>query len=468
MKLSTAIQEALIVLLCYDDTPGGAKLVRGLVPAKVYDPFYRDVAEAADEYIAKYDKPPGDHTLDIFDGLKARRPDSSDVFDRIYESLQFTRQQVNAEYVVEQANAFARYQTIKRGLAKALDALKGDSPNGVDLAEAALLEATKGSLKLFHKGLELFDPRQALAFLDKEERVAFPTGIPQLDASGFGPSRKRLGMFMAPSGSGKSWWLVTLSKYAVLAGKTVVYVTLELDEEDVAQRMVQAMFSVSKRRQTVLKRTLEKDELGRFVSFGTVDIKDRPALEDHNIHSVLTEKIGRFTGRARVLIKQFPTGTLTIRELEAYLDALEGAGVMTDLLVLDYADLMKLDIRDIRSSVGEIYKNLRGIAIKRNIAISTASQTNRGAVAKKVAGHGEVAEDYSKIATCDVVISYNQTPEELALGLARLYVVKGRTDADRYTVLISQAYPIGQFATDSVPMASSYWEEMKDLSESEK
>jgi len=59
------------------------------------------------------------------------------------------------------------------------------------------------------------------------------------------------------------------------------------------------------------------------------------------------------------------------------------------------------------------------------------------------------------------VISYNQTQDEHDLSLARLFVIKGRTEQDKFEVLISQAYGLGQFVIDSVGKISSYWNQMQ-------
>jgi hypothetical protein len=75
-----------------------------------------------------------------------------------------------------------------------------------------------------------------------------------------------------------------------------------------------------------------------------------------------------------------------------------------------------------------------------------------------VADLGKIAEDFRKAATADTVITYNQTPTEYKMGLARLFVAKAREDMKNFQVLLSQAYPIGQFCIDSCRMVdSTYW-----------
>jgi len=159
-----------------------------------------------------------------------------------------------------------------------------------------------------------------------------------------------------------------------------------------------------------------------------------------------------------LVIRQFPTGALTVRELKAYLDSLEmSQRIVPDLLLVDYADLMSVGTRDYRHELSTLYKDLRGLAVERNIAVATASQANRESSGKKfITGRG-VAEDFSKIATADVVITYNRTEAEMRLGTARLYVDKGRNEEDKFSVLIAQNYKTGQFCLGSTRMMDRYW-----------
>jgi len=468
LKLTSAIQESLIALLCYDDSTRGAKFVRALVPLSLYDIYYREIAEAAVEYIEKYKSPPGEHTLDIISILKTRMPDKADIFDQILYSLEQTKDGVNREYVINEAKAFIKYQKLKQGMTVALEHLQKNDRDGLVDAEKALNESLTGVIDLFNPGLLLNDTAKSLSFLNTDYS-AFTTGIKELDARGLGPARKRLNVFMAIPGRGKSWWLVNLAKWALLHRLRVVYVTLELSEEEVSQRCMQALFSVSKRDEIHEHQVFESDELGRFVSMEPEAIAGRPHLQDPGIRKFLCNRVEGLGGKPPVIIREFPTGSLTVAELDVYLDSLEAAlGFIPDLLLVDYADLMRIDSKYFRFDLGKIYKDLRGIAMKRNIGVATVSQSNREGGRVRVITEQHVGDDFSKIATADVVISYNQTIDEHDLGLARLFVVKGRTDRDKFTVLISQAYGLGQFCLESTRMVSSYWDYFRTDKDKEK
>jgi len=128
------------------------------------------------------------------------------------------------------------------------------------------------------------------------------------------------------------------------------------------------------------------------------------------------------------------------------------------MVIVDYPDLMRTDKDNYRISVDQIYKDLRGMAIDRNIAMVVVSQSNRGGAKKKILGSENVAEAYSKVHHADLVITLNSTSAEKKLGLARLYVTNARNDEGNLTIVISQSYKTSTFAVDSAIISQKYWD----------
>lgn len=463
MTLTPLVQENLLALLCFDNTPRGARLVRSLISYKTFDVYFRDIAQEAEKYLDKYKKCPGEHTLDIFASIKERQPDAEDIYDRIYSSLRSTAKGINREYVISQASLFARFQRIKRGVTEAIDALNDPTEEKINQADAILEKCRKSSANLFDPGLRFTDYQRGSKFLDMNQDDVFKTGVKQLDDLRLGPARKQLHLMAALYGKGKTHWLVgCLGRTALMTRRRVLHVTLEMSEEKMYQRYCSALFSITKRKQEVEYKKFKEDELGRFIGFKDRVIKDRPSYEDDNIRPLLRSKIKSFEKRPGLIIKQFPTGQLTIPELRAYLDALEGtANFMPDLLIIDYPDLMQFDAKFERQELSRIYKELRGIGVERNIAVAAVTQANREAEYSKSVQGKHVGKDFDKLATVDVFLTYSQTEAEHELNLARLFVGKGREDKDRFTILLSQAYAIGQFCMDSVMMSNTYWGAIK-------
>jgi hypothetical protein len=103
------------------------------------------------------------------------------------------------------------------------------------------------------------------------------------------------------------------------------------------------------------------------------------------------------------------------------------------------------------------------LSVTRNFAAVTASQINRAGAGLKFARETDIAEDFSKIAVADTVLIMNQLPEEKDQGLARLYVAVSRNERDKFSVLITQNYDIGQFALTSHYEPGNYREYLRML-----
>lgn len=455
MQLTAAVQECLLAILFYDKA--SAATVAGLVPSNLYDPFFAELAKAGAAYLTEYGQPAGEHALDLLQTLCERQPKSAEFYRRIHGSILSTKDSINSTYVLKQAGAFIRYQTLKRGLADAITALERENEEGLKEAERTLNASLKQTYDLFDPGVFLSDPNRAMRFFDTELADAFPTGVRELDAHNLGPARKRLHLFTAPAKAGKSWWLVNLAKQSLLNQKRVLYVTLELGEEEVCQRIFQALFSVSKRRESIKVQRFERDELGRFVALDERELNKRPALADPGIREFLTNRQRPLKQKPPLLIRQFPT--LSIDGLAGYLDMLESQHkFIPDLLLLDYVTLLDTDSKNYRISIGDNGRKLRALCVERNIAGATASQANREGSRSRWITKEHTAEDITLSATADVQLTYNQTQAEHERGLARLFVAAGRTDRDRFAVLISQAYALGQFVMDSAAMTSDWWD----------
>jgi replicative DNA helicase len=157
--------------------------------------------------------------------------------------------------------------------------------------------------------------------------------------------------------------------------------------------------------------------------------------EELNVDDAGKNKIAKFMKNMRkalkadVYIKEFPSGRLTMEMLRAHLLLLQSRDDFhPDVVIVDYMDIMAMPphIKDPIEQLTWIGVELRGLAWDFNVALWTATQTNRGGVDKEIVSEGDVAGDFKKMATSDVVVSINQTKKEAVLNEARLFYVKNR------------------------------------------
>lgn len=259
-----------------------------------------------------------------------------------------------------------------------------------------------------------------------------------------------------------SWFLVHLAKYALLQRKKVLHITLELSERRLIQRYLQNFFGIASKNVDIqyYNAIFETEKSGDLYKINLSKLKDIKTLRDDGIIPYLKERMNKVLRPSTgLIIKEFPTGSLSVNGLVRYLDNLEAYhNFIPDIILLDYLDLMSIDSDKMRIDLGRTGVELRGLAVERNLAMVTVAQTNRDAEGKAVITRKNLGEDFSKVKTSDVLVIYNQTYEEKERNLARLFFDKGRNSRDGETVLISQNYSIGQFCLDSIKISSSYWD----------
>lgn len=451
---SGALQENVLTLLCFDTD--SAKLIRNVVKPELFaTDTYRQIAVKAIFFLDTYADAIGDHLPDEFQAELAGR--DKKVWEKTLSNLFAASKRMNSTYIIDQLKAFVHEQTLKQGMLLAMDHM--EAGNIAD-AEVALTASMAARIDTFDTGIVFSDPKQALSFFDHVEDT-IPMGIADLDRRGVCPAPGTQFVFIAPAKKGKSWFLIHVGKGALMTRKRVLHVTLEMPEPQVAQRYVQALYSYTKREAIVEVPKFKLDAQGRFVGVDFEEVT-RPTFSDPASKKRIAKELkDHFRSDAPLIIKSFPTGSLTIAEYNAYLDTLERLNkFVPDVVLLDYPALMQLDTKNLRVDLGRIFKDLRGVAQKRNHALVVVTQGNRDSADARTTTDTNVAEDYSIIGTADNVVTYSQTLVERKKGIARLFVSNARGDEDKFTILITQAYAMGQFCLDSKLMVGDYWDRL--------
>lgn len=452
---SKFLQENILCLLVYDDI--NSKIIASIVDYNLFEGDYAAIAKRTINYVKEFDIAPKDHLSDLFEDILTGENETKKLlYTKIFVRIRDSYEGINSEYVMNKLMTWMRYQGLKNTIIDCAELIT--QSNDVDVTsevENKLSAGLKKQFDIFDIGT-VFGSNKSLGFLEKQAEP-FKTGIPEFDENGIGPARGELFVNIGLNKSGKSFWLLNLARYALYQRLKVCYVTLELSEEKIAQRLYQNLFVIPKRTAETFNTKIDKDSLGRVSGFNKKEFKTKTYLNDPHIEEFLKDKLAYWAPRFKdLIIKQFPDGTLTINMLKAYLDGLENNhNFVPDLLIIDYADKMKLNVNNYRFEVSQTYVNLRGLGVERNFAVVTASQSNRAGKNAAVIDESNVAEAWDKIAIADNVITYTQTQEEKKLKLARLFVSNSRNDRDGLTVMISQNYDVGQFYTSSALMTNS-------------
>lgn len=459
-----ALEENILTMLCFSEAHAAA-LSLMVAPDLFSTRTYRRVATKAIDYLTSYHKPPGVHLRDLLED-DLRRGDDGKLLGHVLDAMDTLAPQLQATYVLDELGKFIETRKLMTALETATDAAaSGD----LEKAREALFQSDLGSQKA-SPGLFLHDTTNVLKFLEENNELEyFPSGIKALDERRIRPFRKQLFLIIGAKKIGKSLWLIEVGKQAIMNKKSVLHISLENSEELTAKRYTQACFGYTVGKAENLRvPVFKRDQLGRFSGLDWNTLT--PEVLNLANKGAAIKKLNQLKNKPRLLIKEFPTGTLTIGQLNAYLDALERQEKFKpDLILLDSVNKMSIRSDQIRTDLGRIAIQLRGIAVARNIAIVTPTHSNRaGDMAKWVSGAAHVGEDYSLLGTADTVCTISRTPAEKQHGLARILVDAARDAEDKFNVMITQNYATCQFCLDSVYMSKHLEEEVSKLSGEDK
>jgi replicative DNA helicase len=210
---------------------------------------------------------------------------------------------------------------------------------------------------------------------------------------------KTLTVFAGQVNVGKSIVLGNIATNMLLADKNVLLISLEMSE-----------FMYAKRISTQLTQ-IPHNDLKTF----TQELKEQVNHIRRNVSS-------------RLVVKEYPPKTVTVRQIDGYITKLIHKGFTPDIVVIDYINLIQPIAKNLNSyeSVKEIAEQLRALAFKYAIPFVSATQLNRGAFNTASPGMEGISESIGLAATCDVICSLWQEDEDRELGIINMGMQKNR------------------------------------------
>lgn len=335
----------------------------------------------------------------------------------------------DGEFVTAEIASFARHRAIESAILKSVSALdKRDYDSIESIIRKAMDVGTSDDLagydyyeEIDNRTVERVD---ILAGVIKKDGIS--TGFAELDKYLYheGWGRKELSVLMGAAKAGKSMSLGEFAKNASLLGFNVLYVTLEVSAKIISERLDANL----------------SDTLIRLV-------KDHPTTVATKINKIKTNpELGK------LFLHEYPSGTCKPSQIRRLIESYRRKGVILDLVVVDYADIMAPEryTGEVTQDLKSIYIDLRGMAFQYNIAMLTATQTNREGAKSAVAKMTDVAEDFNKIRIADIVISINALEEERKAGEARLFFAASRNSEDGFVIRVKQDRERMKFITKIV------------------
>jgi replicative DNA helicase len=301
------------------------------------------------------------------------------------------------EYVKEKSLDFCKKQKLKEAILKSVGLLQSQSFEQIQktINDAMNLGADNNHGHDYHKDV--------LDRFELKMRNPVSTHWDEIDMITKGGLGKReLGVVVAPTGAGKSMALAHLGAMAVTKGKTVVHYTLELADTVVGQRYDSCITGIR--------------------------LQDLMSMKE-SILGVIEHIPGQ------LIIKEYPTKSATTRTITMHLEKLRQKGIEPDMIIVDYADLLKpsptgFKSQELRHSLGNTYEELRAIGQVWDIPVWTASQTNRSGLNAEVITMESISEAFNKCFVADFICSISRTMEDKTENKGRMFVAKNRNGID--------------------------------------
>lgn len=358
----------------------------------------KKIVHITKEYFVQYKSLP---TIEVF-AAKFKEIDDVILTTQAKEILKNAYQYVSAgdiQFIKDETLKFCINQNLKKAIYDSVELLeRGDYNNIKVLIDNALKAGMNKDVGLDYK--LTIESRY-----EEKNRNPIPTDwevINELCNGGLGSGE--LGIIASSAGGGKSWILANIGAAALKKGYTVLHYTLELSDEYTAMRY---------------------DSILHGMPF-----------QDLKFHvEEFKQKILELPGE--LIIKAYPSRNASIMTIEAHIEKMIQVGKKPDIIILDYADLLKPNIihKNLRTDelIGNIFTDLRGLAGIYKLPIWTASQAGRDSENSNIIEGNKIAASYEKIMIGDFVFSLSRKTEDKVAGTARAYIIKNRFGPDGLT-----------------------------------
>ena len=286
--------------------------------------------------------------------------------------------------------------------------------------------------------------REVQEIIEAKDDFCSKTGISALDTCIGGIYKDQLMVILAPLNTGKSWAMVHLTKQALISGKYVLYVTLEMSRKQVLLRLFQSIASATKEGSD---KALTRDvELWNRLYTSRDRITQRPTLSNINQIYEKYKSMKSFAGS--LYVEEFSSGQCAVQDIERAIVLYDvNFDRLPDLVLVDGLMDIKQNIRgsQLRTELTSSVANLRGMAQRYNTAVVVTHQANREGIIKKSVGIEHTGESIGIMQVADIALGLSQTKQEAVLGEMRISVLRSRHTGKNYNIVMKQAMDVGQF-----------------------
>ena len=404
-----------------------------------FEAEYKNVFNEIVSFVSKYNKLPTKETLTLDMTNNGSFDPAAELVD-----LVFTPEKVNDDWLIDNTEKWCQDRAIYLAIMESINIIDGKHQS---LTKQALPEILSDALGV------CFDTNVGHDYIDNsDERFEFYHTVEDrlpFDLENFnaitkgGLPNKTLNVALAGTGVGKSLFMCHVGAGALMQGKNVLYITMEMSEERIAERIDANLFN------------LPIDQLEKL----------NKQMFDNKIAKIAQKNIGK------LIVKEYPTGAAHTGHFRALLNELKlKKDFIPDIIFIDYLNICSSSrMKGLGGSINtysyikSISEEMRGLAVEFNVPIMTATQTTRSGFSNTDVGLEDTSESFGLPATADLMFALVSTEELDKLGQIMVKQLKNRyndpTYKKRFVVGVDRAkmrlYDVEESAqtlTDDIPV----------------
>jgi len=352
------------------------------------------VASELIEFFNKYNKPATQEILQIEISNRKDLTDKELVDVNAYVA-QLSDEPTNEEWMLENTEKFCKDRAVYNAILASIRIIDGNDKNYTQDAIPHILSEALAVTFDNHIGHDYLGDHDArYDFYHRvEEKIPFDLDMFNKITKG-GLSKKTLNIALAGTGVGKSLFMCHVAASTLMQGKNVLYITMEMAEERIAERIDANLLNLS------------MDEL---------------KVVDRDIFDSRIEKIAKKT-QGKLIIKEYPTAGAHSGHFRALLEELKlKREYIPDIIFIDYLNICASQRMKQGGSINSytyvkaIAEELRGLAVEYNVPIVSATQTTRSGYTNSDPGLEDTSESFGLPATADFMFALvsNEELEEL-------------------------------------------------------
>ena len=433
------LEQTIIRNLIYNE-----EYLRKVLPF-IKDEYFTDKTERMlffeiSEFVSRYNTTPTIEAIGL--AVKERRNLTDDEVEKSESYLQEIAlakgEESKIQWLIEKSEAFCQERAIYNAVLGSISILdgkdkthdKGQIPKMLSDALAVTFDSSVG-----HDYLENSDERYEF-YHRHEERIPFDLDFFNKITKGGLPS-KTLNIALAGTGVGKSLFMCHCAAGAMSLGRNVLYITMEMAEERIAERIDANLLNV------------------------TVD--DLNSLPKDMYDKKIAKMKEKTTGK--LIIKEYPTASASATHFRTLLNELNLKRSFTpDIIFIDYLNICCSSRIKAGANVNSytyvksIAEELRGLAVEFGVPIVSATQTTRSGYGSSDPGLEDTSESFGLPATADLMFALITSEELEELGQLMVKQLKNRysdpTTHKRFVIGIDRAkmrlYDVEQTGQDGL------------------